>query len=94
MFPKRVTIARIRTRTRNIRKMMVQYCDQRSQRILRRSTVRLSCRMRVQGCKIESQQFQKTTCRYIKVKILSAWSDFAAVFKIEAEGVISGGGGF
>lgn len=94
MFPKRVTIARIRTRTRNIRKMMVQYCDQREPTNFEALYGPVELQDEGAGLQIESQQFQKTTCRYIKVKILSAWSDFAAVFKIEAEGVISGGGGF
>uniref|UniRef100_A0A7S2XA20 F5/8 type C domain-containing protein n=1 Tax=Lotharella oceanica TaxID=641309 RepID=A0A7S2XA20_9EUKA len=87
-FPDTVSIARIRTQTRNVKSMAVEYCDQRQPTSFNKLYGPVEVEDASTGLQIESQQFRETKCRYLKIKILSGYSDFAVVYTIEAEGGI------
>eukprot|EP00466_Bigelowiella_natans_P004768 jgi/Bigna1/74102/fgenesh1_pg.27_\ len=85
-FPESVSIARIRTQTRNVRNITVEYCDQRQPTSFETLYGPVEIKDEGTGLQIESQQCKQTSCRFLKVKILSGWSDFAVVYSFEAEG--------
>mmetsp|Transcript_8189 Transcript_8189/g.11607 ORF Transcript_8189/g.11607 Transcript_8189/m.11607 type:complete len:138 (+) Transcript_8189:174-587(+) len=87
-FPDLVSIMRIRTQTRNVKSIAVEYCDQRQPTSFEALYGPVEIQDEGTGLQIESQQFKQTKCRFLRVKILSGWHDFAVVYKFEAEGAM------